>query len=271
MNLQTNITYKVDQFEGPLDLLLSLIAKNKININDIPISIICDQYMEYLESMETMDMELSSEFIVMASELMLIKSRMILPRDEETEEDPRAALAAALVEYQRAKEASKLFSELYSEFGGRFEKETDEIVPDPTYVASYDISVLVSAMFKVVADKAENDKKFADMINPNDKIISIVSSRTVSVTGRAFSLLRMLIKTGKVTAADYFSQAADRPEIIAMFMAVLELLRTQRVKMDVPAEESGNAVSMNAGKVIIFELNKTHRRGEPEHGQSNQN
>ena len=77
------ITYKIDQFEGPLDLLLTLITKNKIDIADIPIALICDQYMEYISTMQKLDMELSSEFIVMAAELMVIKSRMLLPKDEE--------------------------------------------------------------------------------------------------------------------------------------------------------------------------------------------
>ena len=91
------LSYKLETFEGPLDLLLSLISKNKIEINDIPISLVCDQYMEYLAKAEAFDIELSSDFIVMASELMLIKSRMLLPRNEEEDEDPLAALAAAVL------------------------------------------------------------------------------------------------------------------------------------------------------------------------------
>ena len=79
------VTYRLDQFEGPLDLLLTLIQKNKVSITDIPIVMICDQYMEYLEEAERMDLEIASEFIVMASELMLIKSRMLLPHEEGTE------------------------------------------------------------------------------------------------------------------------------------------------------------------------------------------
>ena len=79
------VTYRLEQFEGPLDLLLTLIQKNKVSITDIPISLICDQYMEYIAEAEALDMEVASEFIVMASELMLIKSRMLLPKTEETE------------------------------------------------------------------------------------------------------------------------------------------------------------------------------------------
>ena len=101
------ITYKLEQFEGPLDLLLSLISKNKVNIEDIPISLICDQYMSYIREAETLDMELATEFLVMASELMYIKSKMLLPKAAPDEEDPRAGLADALLRYQQAKQAHK--------------------------------------------------------------------------------------------------------------------------------------------------------------------
>ena len=82
-----SITYRLDQFEGPLDLLLTLIHKNKVNIEDIPISMICDQYMQYITEAQKMDLEIASEFIVMASDLMLIKSKLLLPREKEEEED----------------------------------------------------------------------------------------------------------------------------------------------------------------------------------------
>ena len=81
--MESTLTYKLETFEGPLDLLLSLIQKNKVSITDIPISLICDQYIEYITQAQKLDMELASEFIVMASELMLIKSKMLLPKEEE--------------------------------------------------------------------------------------------------------------------------------------------------------------------------------------------
>ena len=92
-----HISYKLDQFEGPLDLLLTLISKNKIDINDIPIAELCAQYMEYINAEENRDIEIASEFLLMASELMLIKSRMLLPKTED-EEDPRASLVEAVLE-----------------------------------------------------------------------------------------------------------------------------------------------------------------------------
>ena len=95
--MEAVITYHIEQFDGPLDLLLTLIQKNKVNIEDIPIALICDQYLEYMKEAQNLDMELAGEFIVMASELMLIKSRMLLPRVTENEKDPRRELADALL------------------------------------------------------------------------------------------------------------------------------------------------------------------------------
>ena len=125
-----NINYKLEAFEGPLDLLLKLIDKNKVQITDIPISLIFEQYMEYIEYMQRMDMEVAGEFIVMASELMLIKSKMLLPKPEDETEDPRAALAAALAEYQRMKQATVYLQGQFGQYSGRMIKDTDEVKPD---------------------------------------------------------------------------------------------------------------------------------------------
>ena len=113
-----DLTYHLQTFDGPLDLLLALIRKNKVEITDIPISLICDQYMAYLSEAEAMDLDLTSEFIVMASELMLIKSKMLLPRTEPEEQDPRAGLAEALLKYQQAKAAAVRLASAYATFSG---------------------------------------------------------------------------------------------------------------------------------------------------------
>ena len=114
------LTYRIDQFEGPLDLLLALIQKNKVSITDIPIVMICDQYMEYLAESERMDLEIASEFIVMASELMFIKSRMLLPHEEGTENDPRREIANALLLHQQAKAAAQELRPMYEMYSGRY-------------------------------------------------------------------------------------------------------------------------------------------------------
>ena len=139
------INYRLEVFEGPLDLLLSLIQKNKMSIDNIQIGIICEQYLEYIEAAQSLDMELASEFLVMASELMLIKSKLLLPKPEAEEEDPRAALADALLKYQQAKEAAQKMALLYPRFSGRLEKDTDE-----------------AAMVNAMLDAYETDKETAE-------------------------------------------------------------------------------------------------------------
>ena len=121
------ITYKLEKFEGPLDLLLNLIHKNKVQIEDIPIALICDQYVEYIARAQSLDMELAVEFLNMASELMLIKSRMLLPREVPEEEDPRARLAEAIARLEAARKAAAKLGDRYKIYGGRMAKDTDEI------------------------------------------------------------------------------------------------------------------------------------------------
>ena len=152
------LTYRLDQFEGPLDLLLTLISKNKVSITDIPISLICDQYMEYIEQAQKMDPDIASEFIVMASELMLIKSKMLLPKITEDEEDPRAALADALLRYKQAKEATVVMAPLYTTYSGRMIKDTDEISADKTEVSDESIEKLFAAMKHIIMQNTVIEK-----------------------------------------------------------------------------------------------------------------
>ena len=123
-NQESNSSYsvKLDVFEGPLDLLLFLIKRDKVDIYDIPIAHITRQYLEYIELMEELNLEIAGEFIVMAATLMRIKVRMLLPRtqDEEEEEDPREELVAALLEYRKFKEAAQILREKETEQSGWF-------------------------------------------------------------------------------------------------------------------------------------------------------
>ena len=145
------VTYRLEQFEGPLDLLLTLIQKNKVSITDIPIALICDQYIEYIEKAQELDMEIASEFIVMASELMLIKSKMLLPKTDEDEEDPRMTLTDALLRFQQAKEAATKLAPLYSYYSARIVKDTDEISIDKTFVHDQDVEDLCAAVRRIIA------------------------------------------------------------------------------------------------------------------------
>ncbi|MBQ8914663.1 MAG: segregation/condensation protein A [Clostridia bacterium] len=214
------INYKLEKFEGPLDLCLMLIKKNKMNIEDIQISVLCDQYMEYINGMENADIELSSEFLLMASELMLIKSKMLLPRNEEEEEDPRAALAAAMLEYQRAKEASTLLKDLFDEYGLRMVKDTDEIAPDKKYVADHKADVLSAALIRVMTQVRVSDTEARERFTP------LIAKKQVSVASIVENLARRLRGGKKVNLEDFFRSAESRSELVSMFLAMLELLKS---------------------------------------------
>lgn len=242
------LSYKLEKFEGPLDLLLSLISKNKIDISDIPISLLCDQYMDYISKAEELDMELSSDFLYMASELMLIKSRMLLPRNDENAEDPREALAAALLEYQKAKSASERLKEMFGEYGGRMVKETDEIAPDKTYVADHEAELLYKAFLKVMNEVRITDEEAKQKFEP------ILKKRTVSVVSIVENLARRLRGGRKVTLGSFFRQAEDRLELVSMFLAVLELMKSGHLSIGEEVEDRDGVI--DAASDITISLAK---------------
>ncbi len=239
-----NINYKLDQFEGPLDLLLTLISKNKIDINDIPIADLCSQYMEYINAEENRDMDIASEFLLMASELMLIKSRMLLPKNDE-DEDPRASLVEAVLEYQKTKLAAAEMNLMYATYGLRMVKEQDEISVDKTYVADHSSELLTKALLRVLSEVRISDEKAKEKFEP------LVNRPQVSVVTVASSLIRVLKKSGRVYLDDYFKTSKSRSELIAKFMAVLEMLRQGYVNITDEDLESDDGVVRADGHINI--------------------
>jgi len=221
------LTYKLEQFEGPLDLLLTLISKNKVNIEDIPISLICDQYMEYIRAAEILDMELATEFLVMASELMYIKSKMLLPKSVPDEEDPRAGLADALLRYQQAKNAALLMTPLYAQYSGRLVKDTDEISPDKTYVADQNIDALCAAMRRIVSYHDNMERLTNTAFKP------MISSPIVPVEVKIAGILhRMKSHSGRSSLRELLSDSTSLPDAIAIFIGVLELIKVRKILID---------------------------------------
>ncbi|MBQ8388296.1 MAG: segregation/condensation protein A [Clostridia bacterium] len=218
------LTYKIEQFEGPLDLLLSLIAKNKVNIEDIPISLICDQYMEYINEAQRLDMELASEFILMASELMLIKSKMLLPRNDEDEEDPRAVLTDALIRYQQAKAAALQFAPLYAYYSGRLAKDTDEVSVDRSFVADQDPMSLCTAVRRIIANTNAEARNSVQVFHP------MIKKPIVPVEVKIVGILKHIDKNrGSATLDELLSDSVSLPDMIAIFIGVLELVKVRRL------------------------------------------
>lgn len=220
------LTYRIDQFEGPLDLLLALIHKNKVNIEDIPIALICDQYMESIREAQSMDMDIAAEFILMASELMLIKSKMLLPRDEEEEEDPRQQLAEALKKYQQAKEAALVLTPMFTAFGGRMTKDTDEISVDTTFVADQELEELILAVRRIITYNANLEKA-----RSKEPFTPMLSKPIVPVEAKIVGILDHLEKTPSSTLRDLLNDSVSLPDMIAIFIGVLELIKVGRINL----------------------------------------
>jgi segregation and condensation protein A len=239
-------SFKLEIFEGPLDLLLSLIEKNKVDILDIPISLILDQYMEYLDAMRALDMEIAGEFIVCAAELMLIKSRTLLPRQPDgEEEDPRAALAAALIEYKRAKAAAARLAELYTVHAGRYTREPDMLTPTSEPPVGLDVELLRSAFNRILEKKRE----FPRLALRSERTLeTLLANRTVPVGERIIWIMRRLYGKPETNFEDLLYACRTRSELVATFLALLELLRGQRVTI------------RGEGDELFLTLDMTHDR-----------
>ncbi len=218
------LSFKLEVYEGPLDLLLALIAKNKVSIYDIPISLIFQQYMEYIDAMREMDMDVAGEFINMAAELMLIKSRMLLPKtsSDGEEEDPRASLAAALAAYKKAKMAAIPLAELYSEYSGRSVKETDEIDIDKDFVAPHDLECLVKAFERIA--KRQRIMEESRNAEVQSSLNTIVVNKITPIDVKVVSILRGIKERGEMSFEDIILKSRSRSDIVATFLATLQLI-----------------------------------------------
>lgn len=249
------MTYRLDQFEGPLDLLLTLIHKNKVNISDIPIALICDQYLATIAEAQALDMEVASEFLVMASELMLIKSRMLLPRNEEEADDPRATLTDALLRYQQAKEAVAKLSPLYAYYHGRMVKDTDEISVDKTFVHDQDVTALLSAVRRIIAYNNALERAQKTAFTP------MIAKPIIPVEIKIVSILRKLEDRGAATVEELVSGEQTLPDLIASFLGVLELIKIRKLLIadDIPTD---NALLSISTRLVLNEDDSTVEQSE---------
>lgn len=215
------LTFKVEVFEGPLDLLLHLIAKHKLDIRDIPIAELLEQYLSHIAAMRQHNLELSSDFLAMAARLVHIKTVSLLPGSEEGEE-LRRELSGELVEYQLCQEAAQRLSERY--VGGlQFVRPPQDIPVDRTYRREHLPAELYRAYEMALLRAERRQPPRAAEFSP------LVERRIVSVTAKILMVMRRLILRGKVALCALFAGEADRPERVATFLAVLELVKAGRV------------------------------------------
>ena len=200
--------------------------------------------MEYLEEMRRMDMEIAGEFIVMASELMLIKSKMLLPKAEPEEEDPRAALAEALLKYQQAKAAAAILGKAYPKFSGRMVKDTDEISVDKTFVADQSVTSLCLAVRRIIAYREEHPQ--ADKVT----FTPMIAKPIVPVEAKIVGILRHFEKKEKVSMTSLIEDAVSLPDMIAVFLGILELVKLRRIVLVEKEDVVGSVYGMDTEFVM---------------------
>ena len=224
------ITYKLDAFEGPLDLLLFLINKNKLNIYDIPIALILDQYLEYLEKLRGFNIEIASEFIEMASQLVYIKSRMLLPLYQEEEEDPRAELVGALLEYQVFKQIGELLKQRSETGFNTFVKEPEPLPTKREYLSVHNVDQLLGAISAMLEQKARN------LPPPATAFDGIVGREPVPVSSKIALIIDRLLDKSGFTIRSLYDTIKTKSDAVATFLAILELCKDNRIAV----EESGD-------------------------------
>ena len=221
----------LEDFEGPLDLILFLLSKNKIEIQDIPIALILDQYLAYLEQRKQMDLEVASEFITMAAHLMYIKTRMLLSLEDEEAQSEMDKLVESLQKrqrqdaYQQIQKAAKQLA-VRNELGlGLFTKGPEPYQPDRTYRYRHDKSDLTAAL------AAMQDRTERRLPPPASNFAGIVGAEPYPVTQKAKQVISRLLAHGVMRFLALFKGSRSRSEIVATFLAVLELCRLRSVSI----------------------------------------
>ena len=250
----------MEDFDGPLDVILLLLSKNKIEIQDISISSILEQYLAYLDEMKRLDMEIASEFIAMASHLMLIKTKMLLSAAEQQEAMSEMELLIRSLEERQRQDAmnqirtSVAFLSQRNEIGcGLFTKEPEPLRRDNTYRYRHDPEDLVRTM-AILADRSQRA-----LPPPSASFSGIVGREPYPVTKKAAEVLRRLLAHGVSTFRKLFRGNRSRSEIVATFLAILELCRLRSVSLESGQSEEDVAVR-------FIKLPEGNQEGEDEHG-----
>lgn len=217
------ISYKLSEFEGPLDLLLHLISKNKLNIYDIEISVLLAQYMEHIDKMKEKNMDVASEFLEMAARLVYIKTVSLLPKHEESEE-LKKELSGELIEYQECKKVAKILSENIN--FNSFTRDSANIDYDMSYKKKHDLKEIYNAYLTVIG---KNKNKIPVK---KEEFSGIVSRKIVSVSSRIIFVLKKLKRVKKLKYQALFEDSKNKSELVATFLAVLELVKGRELCID---------------------------------------
>jgi segregation and condensation protein A len=217
---------RLSNFEGPLDLLLHLIKKNEVSIYDIPVALITRQYLEYLELMRELDLDVAGDFLVMAATLIHIKSRTLLPRpapeQEDEEEDPRQALVQRLIEHQKFKFAAELLHEKETVRSAQWSRPDDRVaeIAGEEYEPELEVDLFsLLTAFKAVVERAKK------------RPVVLVPGEQVSIEARIGELLARLSEHEATPFDALFADAGTRADLIVTFLALLEMIRLRVIRV----------------------------------------
>ncbi|MDR5658164.1 segregation/condensation protein A [Serpentinicella sp. ANB-PHB4] len=222
---------KIEAFEGPFDLLFHLIDKNKVDLYDIPINQITEQYLSYLNKMKQLDLDITSEFLIMAATLIEIKSKMLLPQEksnliEEDEEDPREELVRKMVEYKKYKEIAKQFKIREEKNNKVFYKKKEEILIEETnsedQFQQVEINDLLKAFQKIINSPKSNSSNTS--IN-----FRSMKRDTITIEEKMKDILYLLNDNSQISFSKCFSNHSDKIDLITTFLAVLELIKSKKI------------------------------------------
>lgn len=220
----SEISYKLDTFEGPLDLLLFLISKHKLNIEDIEISLLLEQYMQYIDTIPQKDLESAGEFLEMAARLIYIKTVSLLPSYDEAEK-LKKELQGTLIEYSLCKKAATILKKQYVG-SDIFVRKPVKLDIDMTYNCVHDPMELAEA-YGWLETRAKNN------LPPSISVFKpIISKKVVSVTSKIIYILKRLYTTGTYKMDMLYENITDKSEKIATFLAVLELTKSGRITLN---------------------------------------
>ena len=230
------ISYKLEKFEGPLDLLLHLIDKNKVDIYDIPIVEITRQYLEYVNQMEREDLNIVSDFLVMAATLLDIKSRMLLTAKEDEEgeeEDPRAELVARLLEYKRYKMMAQELLDLEEDAQGILFKPPTVPKEVAKYEPPVDLDQLLDGLTLAKLQRIFEGvmKRQEDKVDPIRSSFGTIKKEPVSLEERVMDVLRFARKKRRFSFRQMLTRQGDKLEIVVTFLAVLELMKVGKLSL----------------------------------------
>lgn len=228
--MENSISYKIEGFEGPLDLLLQLIAKNKLNIYDIPLTSLVDQYLEQIELFKAEEMEIESEFLEMAARLLYIKTVSLLPKHEEAVR-LKEELTGELLEYMVCKQIAVKLLDMQGGFD-RFVRSPDEPEPDKTYELIHQKDVMYLSYLSAVG---RGQRKLPPSTAPFTKI---VAKKIVAVSTKIVFVIRNLWTGGSKKLGSLYKTAHSRSELVATFLAVLELCKANRIRVDGDSDDA---------------------------------